>query len=133
MSDTAGLARLYIPEDTTMASLNPEHVLGSTAVEAVVETVDDAVDPAFPVDLVKIDVETFELQVLRGMRAMLDRSRPAVFLEILPTVGIGPIQDLLNAHGYRLWALTRNGPCAIGQAGSRSGFNCNYLARFDSI
>lgn len=37
-----------------------------------------------PPDLVKVDVEGFELQVLRGMRQVLTEQRPKVFLELHP-------------------------------------------------
>lgn len=54
--------------------------------EVASETVDRLVSDAEvpPPDLIKIDVEGFELQVLRGMRRTLTHERPVVFLELHP-------------------------------------------------
>lgn len=62
---------------------------------------DDALDR---LDLVKLDLEGFEVGALRGMAGLLGRHRPAVFLEWsdsnLPTLGDAPFLSLFP-QGYR--------------------------------
>lgn len=55
----------------------------------------------FPtVDLVKIDVEGFELDVLAGMRGVFERDRPTMIVELFDLAEIGPIRRITGAD-YR--------------------------------
>lgn len=60
------------------------------------------------VAFVKIDVQAYELFVLRGMRRIIEESRPTVFVEISPYwmrkagYEFTEVYDLLRAHGYDL-------------------------------
>jgi len=62
------------------------------------------------VDLVKIDVEGFEDQVLRGMPDVLVRDRPTLMVECLPDGPYREIQRMLEALGYAFFHLTSEGP-----------------------
>lgn len=63
------------------------------------------------VDLVKIDTESTEPDVIRGMRAALAVSRPAIVCEVLAGAGTGPcLSELLAPLGYRAFLLTPDGP-----------------------
>jgi FkbM family methyltransferase len=63
-------------------------------------------------DLVKIDTEGTEPDVLRGCIETIERDQPAIFCEMLPTVGTAEtIVGLLRPLGYSFFALTENGPC----------------------
>ena len=63
------------------------------------------------VDLVKIDTETTEPEVLRGMKNTLVRDRPDVFCEVLEGRGTGPaLEEILGPVGYRYYLLTDAGP-----------------------
>lgn len=53
---------------------------GTVAVEVEVRRLDDMLDQ---LDLVKIDVERHEPAALRGMRALLERWRPTILIEVL--------------------------------------------------
>jgi FkbM family methyltransferase len=64
-----------------------------------------------PVDLMKIDTESTEPQVLRGLGALLARERPLIFCEVL--LGRGSEQalaDILGPLGYHFYLLTPSGP-----------------------
>ena len=66
----------------------------------------DELLPTEPVDCMKIDVEGYECQVLRGGRKLIERCRPLIFLEChlasLHTVGESPesLFSLLTEFGY---------------------------------
>jgi hypothetical protein len=54
------------------------------------------------VDLVKIDTESTEPSVLRGMRAILEKSRPHLIIEVLPNWNTMPeLEAILAPLGYR--------------------------------
>jgi FkbM family methyltransferase len=65
----------------------------------------------FQPDVVKIDVEGYELAVLRGARATLGRYRPPLFLELHPQRlrelggSVGEVVDLLAWLGYAFRTL----------------------------
>lgn len=63
------------------------------------------------VDLVKIDTESTEPQVLRGMSATLHKDHPAIVCEVLPGRGTETIlEEILEPLGYRYYLLTPDGP-----------------------
>lgn len=61
-------------------------------------------------DLLKVDVEGWELEVLRGGRAMLERARPTIWLEFWPdgiaAAGFDPkgVLDLMHELDYTITA-----------------------------
>ncbi|MDQ4129802.1 MAG: FkbM family methyltransferase, partial [Actinomycetota bacterium] len=94
-----------------MRSIVDEEQLRSVEVE--VTTVDAVVrqhDLAGAVDLVKIDTETTEDDVLRGMVRTLEHDRPSVVCEILTSRTADGIESLLEPYGYRYYMLTDTGP-----------------------
>jgi FkbM family methyltransferase len=88
------------------------------------------------VDFLKIDVEGFELGVLRGARGLLEARRIArILLEIgdltCATAGVEPIEVLaeLESHGYHLHAISPNGEVLERITGfPDSSFSANYFA-----
>ncbi len=82
----AGFARLYV-DDANLASA---FVIGiaASAGDAGLATPMHPIDDAFPefgidrVDVIKIDVEGFELEVLRGAGEILERFKPIVYMEM---------------------------------------------------
>ena len=69
------------------------------------------------VDLIKLDVEGFELEVLIGARRCLERMRPIVFGEfhnvLMPKLGatFRDVVDLTRPMGYRYFGMT--GPLEV--------------------
>ena len=62
------------------------------------------------VDLVKLDVETHEPAVLRGMRGVLERDRPHLVVEVLGTEAARALGGIIDADRYGLYLLTSEGP-----------------------
>jgi FkbM family methyltransferase len=77
-------------------------------------------------DFVKIDVEGFEFQVLRGMAATIDRCRPVFMIEHHPE-SAESIADLLRPFGYRPYVFDRHAS-AFRRAGDSAADNLFYLA-----
>jgi FkbM family methyltransferase len=96
----------------TAGSLNAslyEHALDHVVVP--VTTLDEFVAElgAGPVDLIKMDVETFEPQVLRGSRRMLTEHRPIIFLEILPAADSRALEEIRKGAAYTFGRLVPAG------------------------
>jgi len=63
------------------------------------------------VDLLKIDTESTEPQVLRGMSGILERDRPTILCEVLKGRGAEEaLERILAPLGYRYYLLTSQGP-----------------------
>jgi FkbM family methyltransferase len=71
----------------------------------------DALYGAFSGKLsMKLDVEGFEPQVLRGGLDLLRRTRPDIICELLPKSDASTIQSMLAPLAYRYIQFTENGP-----------------------
>lgn len=88
----------------------PEGTTVEGAVDVPLTTVDLLCsERGFSPDLVKIDVEGYELEVLEGARETLARCRPVLFLEVHPdrlaALGhpVAEVVDLLDRLGYELF------------------------------
>jgi len=93
-----------------MHSIVPSDELTSSTVEVV--QVDDFVltHAITGIDLVKIDTETTEASVLRGMQDTLRRDRPDVVCEILDADVAQAIEAIVAPLGYEFFVLTAEGP-----------------------
>jgi FkbM family methyltransferase len=62
----------------------------------------------FPrVDLMKIDVESMEVEVLMGARSILEKHKPLIWVETLKT-DPQRIKDLLSGYGYQFFEVQKN-------------------------
>lgn len=77
---------------------------GSRAVEVDVETLDKLITAAGlpPPTFAKIDVEGFELQVLRGMSNTLKNQRPRLFIEIHGADMKAKVENILQVGSFLL-------------------------------
>lgn len=75
---------------------------GYGSVQAPCVRLDDML-PSERVGLLKIDVEGFELRVLKGSRALIQRSRPLLYLENDRAEQSQELIEWLWAMGYNLW------------------------------
>lgn len=63
------------------------------------------------IDLVKLDTESTEYQVLRGMGETLRRDHPIIISEVLMgRGGEAPLEEVMSHYGYRFYHLTPKGP-----------------------
>jgi len=106
VSERAGEVRLRVPAnqdglpDYFQSCVSPDG--GQTALAAALD------DYQFPhaIALVKIDVERHEVAVIRGMRKLIERDRPALIIE--GHEGIYP--EFLQAYGYRFLPKAEGSP-----------------------
>lgn len=91
----------------------PSDAAAAGGAEIEVRRLDDVLATTDRLDFLKIDVEGYELRVLRGASELLRRFRPAVLFEVneaaLQRAGTSgrEVCELLIAHGYRLAWLDR--------------------------
>jgi len=101
-------------------------------IEVQVSTLDDELREQRP-GVIKIDVEGAELEVLRGGRAVLAEAKPIVLFEHVAAAArlygsqSGVLWDLFAELGYRIFAVTGEGPIARS-AFSESAVAINWLA-----
>jgi FkbM family methyltransferase len=110
----SGTAEIYDPggDNCYSASLNPDF-LGPSRKQACYPVPVIAIDDFMRerglerLDLVKIDVEGFEDAVLEGMSAAIERFRPAILMEFLPSQSealTGRVRSLVE-RGYGFYHL----------------------------
>jgi FkbM family methyltransferase len=101
------VASLYVPTDSilveTSSSLNPTFNLGGVgmSVDVAVTTLDHVYpDGADAPGVLKIDVESFEPEVLDGGAALIERHHPLLVLEVLPHEDPARLEARRARFGY---------------------------------
>ncbi|MEA2434751.1 MAG: hypothetical protein QOG54_2208 [Actinomycetota bacterium] len=110
----AGQIRLQVLPGISGLSSATRPLEGATDIEVESISIDDFIRDNPSPTVVKIDVEGFELEVLRGMQATIEEHRPLVISEMIPTEGSSerPVKELLDIageHGYEVFNLDRRG------------------------
>lgn len=106
VSDRCGTAR-FLAHGTTTSRVAT--ATDQTTVEVQTVTLDEALGPTdsvSPIDLIKVDVEGFEFEVLRGSTRILRDIRPVWLIEIHSAIALADCVRLLAAAGYRVETLT---------------------------
>jgi len=109
LSDHAGRCRFALDRVTTATSHVAE--AGEPGIDLACSDLDSYVESnrLAPPDVIKIDVEGHERQIIAGMRGLIMRYRPTIFVEgglREPDGKIGAAVDLMK-HGYEIWNLDR--------------------------
>lgn len=132
IGDSDGTAQLHDMDrpfgDFTSASLNPDFKRSDRTVEIVLRRLDSLLDElnVARIDLVKIDVETLEPQVLRGLGARLATDRPVILVEILSDEAGREIESILDGLDYEWFSIDEiAGP--VAESNIRAGEAPNYL------
>lgn len=95
------------------SSLNPEFRADTDSHQVELARGDDVVAELIPglrVALVKIDTESTEPVVLRGLDETIRRDRPVIFCEVLAGRTEEALQELVGGWGYRTYWLSESGP-----------------------
>lgn len=110
VSDSDGEVNLYIsPKAETSNSLNANfrnseeaHKVKQTTIDSFIET------GVMPPSIIKIDVETFEENVLRGALSCIRRYRPIITCEFLPQAdfeGLGAMIAAIEYMDYHIYRV----------------------------
>ena len=140
VADQASWGAIRLPS-ANRVELATVCVTGRSADGVEVITLDEEFAGQPSPTVVKIDVEGYELRVLRGMRSLLERgSLRSMFIEVHPPLMAnlgddpGQLLDLLQASGFRVSTVGKNGrldavagPDALVSASAHSGC-CNVVA-----
>jgi FkbM family methyltransferase len=106
LSNAEGETDFYIRKNGDMSSLDPGSHVKTLSVKT---STADSMLAAYPhIDFIKIDVEGFELEVIRGSRSILETHRPILYFEYIQSYANGrcfnvqDFQSLLCEYGYIL-------------------------------
>lgn len=117
ISDRCGKARLYLSEESNLPTmLNPEEypskAHADTYIEVQTTTLDDFLKDKEPVDLIRMDVEGYEVEIFDGMlntlqggnapRKILFEAHPSRYT---PTHSLKPRLEMLLSFGYKPKAI----------------------------
>lgn len=90
-------------------------VVHSQEGDIVIRSLDDVVGNR-PVHLIKIDVEGMECEVLKGALKILERSKPALFVEAATVEELNNIEEILRPFGYRKIKVYNHTPTYLFKA-----------------
>lgn len=127
LSDTAGKTLLYLNEKNEGGhSLLRERGTVTQSISTAVfdELFRDMVSPCTHIDLIKIDVEGFELHVLLGMKETLQSQKPAIVCEV--SAHHKEIFQFMKNIGFRAYVLDAFGKAHMCQDLAPRGAR-NYL------
>ncbi len=139
LSDYTGTAKVFLEEDEIhvySVTVNKNMLHQNKGVEREIRTITIAdiieQNKIDKIDVLKIDVETHEVEVLRGMGKYLDIMRPAMLIEILnDEVGEG-VQNLLKDKGYLYFNIDELGGVRQVSSITKSDYY-NYLVCNETI
>ena len=110
VSDETSKATLYLSDknNTGMSGLTiPENFSGVTEIIQTIRLDDWAISNSIPrIDLIKIDVEGAEMKVLSGMKELIEKYHPAVFIEVMNDLlmkfgaGAGDVYQYFSGFNY---------------------------------
>jgi FkbM family methyltransferase len=117
VSDESGEATFYCCEDDAFSSLkDTKRRVVKAQLKVPVTTIDEIVRSigVTRMDLIKIDVEGYESQVIKGAKETLTRFRPELFVEIYGGTGSNPdpsgTVELVRAMGFEPFVLVDGKP-----------------------
>lgn len=133
LSDKDGEATLYdLPVDyIRQASLNPEYLISPELESTTVTT--QRLDTfcrelgISSIDLIKIDVETHEPEVIKGMGLLLSEHHPTILVEVLNTDIAIQLETIFAESGYRYFYNINEHLGILKTDDLKSGIHRNYL------
>ncbi|MEP6711017.1 MAG: FkbM family methyltransferase [Ferruginibacter sp.] len=107
VSDYDGKAKVYVEKAAAhvySVTVNKNMLENNAGIEEEIKTITMQTvieeNHLIDIDLMKIDVETHEVEVLKGMGNYLETMKPTMLIEILNDEVGGGVQQLLDGKGY---------------------------------
>ncbi len=105
VSDETGLAQMFVSSGSNWHSLHPTEHTGQETILVQTVTIDAIVAQLErPVNLIRMDIEGWEIKALKGAEGTLRRDRPSLVMEIHPNyMQQGEVQNFLvwlQSFGY---------------------------------
>ena len=87
------------------------------------------------IDLMKIDVETYETKVLEGMEAYLEMFRPTLIIEILTNKVAKKLENILKGKNYSYYYINNeeSSITKVNNLQAHHHLNTNYLICTDNV
>jgi len=126
-----GSPQTFLDSNTTAGSLNKDwrsHKINHQSIIVPVIKIEDYIknNNITKIDLMKIDVETYEYQVLDGMGKYLNQFRPIIIIEIInPVLGLEINSLFENLNYIYLNICESKGVVDVKTLGENS--DCNYI------
>jgi FkbM family methyltransferase len=105
---------ILINKSYNLTSMNTPSLGSKIGTEIGIDIVplDDLVLNETKIDLIRMDIEGFEFEVIKGMKAVLEKFKPNLFIELHPirdTDLMMSFFETLNAFDYQIkWAIPRH-------------------------
>lgn len=134
VSDNQGQLSFYISSSAYMSSFDKEHaakdkIVAEMKIPVTTMNLYLKANPQFQPKIVKIDVEGFEINVLKGATDMLQQHKPALLIEILDTSNNRKeILEYLSTYHYEAFYLFNKNEGMLESAEANNPKqNHNYL------
>jgi FkbM family methyltransferase len=105
VSSCSGIATLYLPESSSVSSL--QKIKHARTIEVQKISIDDfsAENPHLDIAMIKIDIEGHDFEALKGMRSVVTRSQPLIVTECRYS---SDLANLCSDWNYAVFSFTRD-------------------------
>jgi FkbM family methyltransferase len=111
LGNEEGILKMIMPlqGNSRMQGLSKAYEEGSaekgTLYEVPLKRLDDLYPKETEINAIKLDVENFELEVLRGGKKMLERNKPMIYCELWDNENRTLVFELVKSIGYDIYVF----------------------------